>query len=596
MVVVALVVWALHRFGWPGVQERVHASLPGALRAGLEHPRAGLVFDGVLVLGVLWLVQGPLWACWAELSPLRAPAGPDASNYLGSALAFETGNWGLAFEDRYPGYPWLISLFAEDAVSVPRVGTELSMVATVLSAIPLYGLGRLMVGRAAGFVGAWLGLRQILAIDVGHSFTSYPVTAFLDLTLLWLALFFVRGGARWAAVATGLVGILTISMDPKQVPLVLATLGICAVWTLAWGQGKAGWRWVNVAFLLGPLPVLNWVVGQLPVKLLSLEGILIRTPINVVGDGFQAYVETGFALGRADAGWLLLPSLWRVFTQLAPKDGGLLDPQFINGVPLIWPDTSYVWGAAVLVLPFLLLWTWRGRRSRFAALALVLVYWSSVSPTLRLHYGNRYLQPHALAAPGAVAVVAQSVLGGPAIAAAGLAAVFWSSSPFASVDPSYHQIRVPGTDSWVGSGGGLPIRSMEWAQESLPQDITLFDYTMVDPPIILAAVAPYVRCAPHMALCARDLPATSGHLGVILRAGEQLSGWVPDGDGEAFDTPLPARVGRCWRLRRKLDPRTGIYVWKCNQRPSRQRVINHAIPDRPTMRRGPGDAPPRPGQ
>jgi hypothetical protein len=539
---------------------------------------------GLAVLAMV-LVAGPLWDCWEVLNPLRAPAGPDASNYLGSALAFETGRWNLAFEDRYPGFPWMVSLFARGPLRVPRVGTELSMALTVLAALPLYGLGRIMAGRAAGFFGAVLGLRQILAIDVGQSFTGYPLVATLDLSLLWLCLVFTRTGALWSAVGAGLLGAMAVATDPKQIPLVLASLAICALWAAARGTGSRLGRGTAILALLVPLPAINFLVGRVPQEMLSLEGILYRTPINTVGEGIANHVQDGFTLGASDAWRQLLPSFFRVFTEIAPKEGAVLDPTFLNGIPQLWPDTSYVWGAAILALPLALGWAWRKQPSRWVGIALVVVFWGSMGSTLRIHFANRYLQPHALAAPGAAAAVAQVVLGGPAVVAAGMTALLWPSSPFSQLDPSYVDEHAPGTDKWVSAGGGKQMLSLDWAVRRLPGDTTLFDFTMVDPPIILAAGFPYVRCARDTWGCQVELPETEGNIGVILRADEELSGWLPDGIHEPFPPPPPERLGECWHLKRKLGPRTGLYLWRCRRRPLPPPELHEGPPERPLHRR-----------
>ncbi len=573
----------LQRRWWPRTRERWLAPVPERVREAWNHPAALRVLDALLVVLLLALVGAPLWTAWESLNALRDPAGPDASNYLGTALAFETDRWELAFEDRYPGYPWLVSVFASDPLTVGRVGTELSMVATVLAVVPLYGLGVLMAGRAAGFVGAWLGCRQIIAADIGQSFTAYPLMALQALTLLWLALLFTRRGQLSMAISAGLVGAFAVATDPKQIPLVLALLGICSLFALFRGPGDWGVRIRRVGVLLAPLPVVNHLVGELPSRLMSLEGILYRTPIHRVGDGIRAHIQDGFTLGSPDAWRQLVPSYLRVFTELAPLEGALLQSRFLHGIPLLWPDTSYLWGAAVLLLPLALAWRWRRVPGGWTGVLLVTVFWASVGSTVRVHYANRYLVPHALAVPGATAAVAQIALGGPAVLVAGLASVVWRGSPFTEFSADYAAGATKGADPWVSSGGGKQMRTLAWAVARLPPKMVLFDFTMVDPPIYLAAGFEYQRCALGVGDCLRAIPSQRGPFGVIVRADEELSARLPDGTGEAFGPPPPPRIGACWVLRRKLGPRTGLYVWRCDEGPTAKPVITVA-PSRPKAR------------
>ncbi len=578
----ALGLW-VHRGWWPKQRERWVARVPEGVRALAAHPRALWVLDGVLIALLLVLVAPPLFVGWEALNALRDPAGPDSGNYLGTALAFETGRWHLAFEDRYPGHPWLVSLLAQDPLTVGRVGTELSMWCTVLTAVPLYALGTLMAGRAAGFVGAWVGLRQILALDVGQSFTAYPLMALQSLTLLCLTLWFTRTGRGSVALAAGLLGAFACATDPKQIPLVLALLGLCSVWALARAPGDLGVRLRRVLLLLTPLPVMNYLVGKLPLDLLSLEGILYRTPITMVGDGIRDHIKEGFTLGADDAWQTLVPSFVRVFTELGPKDGAVMDPRFLNGIPLLWPDTSYAWGAGVVLVPIWLAWRWRRRPGGWTAVLLVVVYWASMGSTLRVHYANRYLQPHALAVPGAITAVAQGVLGGGAVVAGGLVAVLLPESPYSRVDEGYAATPTTGADQWVSSGGGKQMRTLAWAVERLPEDMVLFDFTMVEPPIYLAAGFTYRKCAREVGDCLRAIPGQEGPFAVIVRAGEELSARLPDATGQPFNPPPPPRLGECWHLRRKLGPKTGLYVWRCAEGPTRQHVIT-VPPSRPKAR------------
>ncbi|MCB9765738.1 MAG: hypothetical protein H6739_38545 [Alphaproteobacteria bacterium] len=562
--------WALGRWAWPRVAARVAHRVPERLRAAWAHPATDWLLAALCVLAAGW----PAWAVWSRLTPARAPMGPDYENFVGSALAFETGRWDLYFNDRYPGYPWLVSVVAPDALSLPRAGTTLSMALTALAAAPLYWIGRLVSGRAAGVVGALLGLRLAVSLDVGHSFTHYPLTATLDLAMVALACGLALTRSRAVAVACvgGLVAAATLAIasDPKQIPLALGLCGLAALSAAARGPG----RWLRLPLALAtfaPLPLAHALVGRYHLGLLSLEALTIRTPLTFTDrEALKAVQEQGFALGDPGAMQLLLPSFRRVAENVQPKVHGAPDPGFVEALGQIFPMTSMLWVGLLLAL--VPLWLARGRGPRagraLAAVALLGFAASGLSPA-RLHYAHRYGLPYAQAAPVGAASAVGLALGGWGVA--GLGAVALSVGPYAAVDRSFLQREADQGDIWIGYEKAMDVDTLEWVAEHLPADSTIFDFGERQAMTVLAAAFPYVRCADDARVCSGVMPETPGTLVALVRANDFISSELPGGPRERLRADrygrLPDTLGDCWQRRYMPGPNIGFYVWTCASPP-----------------------------
>lgn len=538
---------------------RAAPRLPQHLRQLWAAPAMEWVF---LALALV-LTAAPLWLGWARLAPERAPMGPDANAWMGSALAFETGRWSLYYEDRYPGWPWLVAAVSPDPLSLPRAGVALNMALTMACALPLYAIGRLLSGRCAGLLGAVVALRLPVALDVGRSFTAYPLLALLDLSIV--AALLALGAAGWRgrlALAIGIAGAagLAIASDPKQIPL---ALGACALLALAGlSRGHPALRLALVALALAPLPAAHWLVGRYQLGLLSLEGATVRTPVNLLDRGLWAQVEGGFALGEPGALGQLVPSFLRVAASVGPKDGGPLDPAFLSGLPMLFQQTGPVWLLALLALPLLL------RRSAAALLALAL-FASAAIPSMRVHYAHRYALPHAMAAPVLVLTAVERVAGAPAALWVGLAAL---AGPARRVDAAYLALQSPDSDLWVGSEKPIDVRTLDWAAENLPKNATIYDFAEMRTTPILAAAFPYQRCAMSPTHCGAELRADPGARVALVRARETLSAElpssprepiVPDGYGR-----MPKALGDCWTHLYMPGPNTAFYQWTCEEPPA----------------------------
>ena len=99
----------------------------------------------------------------------------------------------------------------------------------------------------------------------------------------------------------------------------------------------------------------------------------------------------------------MVPSYLRVLGGVAPKGDGM-DPSFVNGLAMHYPDTSAMWLALLLVPAAALAWkAWRERAVFWlVALALLGLQAASASSVVRLHYAHRYALPHVAQAPTVV--------------------------------------------------------------------------------------------------------------------------------------------------------------------------------------------------
>jgi hypothetical protein len=541
---------------WPWLKSRV--KLPGPNWAW----EVGCVVL-VLLLGTL-----PLLLAYGELFPARAPMGPDANNYVGSALAMETGRWELYFDDRYPAYPWLVSVFAADGAAVPTAGTAVSMGLTALTALPLYAIGRLLAGRVAGVAGAVLGLRQAVVLDAGRSFTHYPLSTFVDASLLAAGLFVARTGSPlWAWALSAAAG-LAIASDPKQLPLALGTLVVACA---AGAVHKRPWwhRAQLVAACVLPLPAMHALVGRYRLGLLTLEGITVRTPMNFTAD-LRAHMDEGFALGEPGALGELIPSYVRVLGAVAPKGDGV-DPSFTNAIPMHMLDAWSAWGLLLLLPLGMLLWkTWKDRSVfPIAAVGLLLLQAASASSVVRLHYAHRYALPHVAQMP-VVATSGVALAGGP-LAVAGLA-VGWllPGAPMNSLGPEYLERQAERTDLWVGREHTAELDALTYVIENTDDDAVIYDMSQSRPMPILAAGRPYIWCSTTHDNCGNAMQTSTGSIAAVVWANDFISSELPQGPRELIQREggrMPTTLGRCWELTGQLQPEAGLYRWTCDSTP-----------------------------
>jgi len=593
LIAVAAITWALHRWAWPRWAPRLAAAaqkrfpeLWKRARALAERKHAGLVLDWVLAGVCLLVAGGVLWSVWSALAPNSGPSGPDHPYYMGSALAFETGDWSLYHDDRYPSFPWLVSLLAGDPYDVVLLGCRFSELVTIAAVLPLYWIGRLLGGRSAGVIGALVAAFQPLVIDTGHTYTPYPLIATLDAGLLALGMVQVRRGALWPAVVMGLLGALAIGADPKQIPLVLMAFAICGGWHLLRSK-KPWWQRIAVLAVLGlPLVTTQLLVGAYVPELMSLEGITARTTLNFTGDAIEQHVHDGFSLGAPDAWRKLLPAFARIAANVAPPEGHAVDPCFLESMPLVYPRTSPHWAALILALPLLALFRARMRRGRLAAVALLLLTGLMASSTIRLRYTNRYAMAHGLLVPTAIASTMGMLLGGPAVAAAGAVALLHPECWASHRDTRFLHTRSRNADLWAMGERADTVFLLQWAMQNLPQDATIYDFSESRPMITLAAGAPYVRCTQQHDMCNSAIEADQGTLIALLRANEFISSEVPEGKRLKIvaSKEMPPQVGDCWTWLKAVEERAALYQWNCEERPRAWRTPRDRPPSPKELR------------
>lgn len=536
---------------------------------------------GLALLPMLLSLPG-LWACWSRISPYGSPVGADSDGNYASALALETGNYGMYEGDRYPLYPWLCWLASPGAAHVHTAGTLLSMAATLLIGPVCYAIGRQLAGRGqwegriVGVCGALMAYRMPVIIDSGRSFTPYPLIALIDLGLLALLLGLAgrldRGG-RGATVAAlcagvGLLAAAAMAADPKQLVAGLSALGLAALLALV---SSAGWRWTAVALtpLLLSAPLMHAAAGRVPVQLMTVEEITTR--VNL---GFQVdravldRVRGGYTPGK-DLGELI-PTLRTLAAGVrAPEGQPWLHPRASAALPLIFPQTSPWWLLVAALLPARLLWrSWRSswsvepwRRLARGAGEILCVAWLLAlgGPTLHLHYQHRYAMPQIALLPVLIAAV-------PGAGAAGGVLVALAAGPY-PLREDYLDHWSQQTDAWVGVEPSMWVENLAWSEENFGgsegggEGTMVFDFSESRPWPLFGVYAKYLRCNRTPDGCRAAMAAHKGPDVALLWAREQLSGKLA-GSFQTAEGVMPGQIG-CWGLVRQVAPDVGLYRSGC---------------------------------
>lgn len=191
-----------------------------------------------LLLGLLVLFVLPLrvWLlCGTEV------AARDSIGYIRYALAFEKMPWDDVLEtsDQHPGYPiavWAVSvpvravLGATNPRAMQLSAQLVSLIASLLLLLPTYHLGRLLLGRAAGFGGSLLF--QFWPVTAHHlsDGISEPLFLLLAVTALCLAASAVVARCPWRFALCGLfTGLAYLTRPEGILVLPAATLVLAAL-------------------------------------------------------------------------------------------------------------------------------------------------------------------------------------------------------------------------------------------------------------------------------------------------------------------------------------------------------------------------------
>jgi len=543
----------------------------------------GCRWDWALAGSCVALGGFPLFLLWREIATQLAPSGADFEGYYLSAIALESGDFSLYVKDRYPGFPWLTSLFAGSTRTIHEAGARINMWALAISGAGLFWIGRHLGGRTAGVVGALIALRVSLVSDLGHTFTHYPLAAALDVALLAGVLGLIHSPGVVLAWVVGLAGAAAGACDPKQFATVGLAFAVAAV-VIVRSSASNRQKGFALAGLGAPLVLLNIAVGQMPVVLFTLEEVATRVQLHFqVDPGLVEGAAEGFRLGAPGALFQLPASLWNVATGVAPEvhQPGLLAPLALEGMPVVWGPVSPLWVLGIPALAGCLLW--RRKTGWGAQLAVICIPLFIAWPNFHMHYQNRYFLAPALLAPVLVAAAVQVLAGSRAVAWVGLVALGWPTSPFSKVDTSYLERTEHRHDIWVGREHGVDLEVLRWATEALPEDTVIYDFSERRPAPTLAAAHPYVRCNMEGDQCVSKMAAHTGTRAAVLWAGEFLSSRVPGGTGEILARKeqgggIPEAVGDCWQQVRWLNPDAGVFRWTCDAPP---RPLPHQPPPPP---------------
>lgn len=568
--IAALVLAVVGALLWRFLRPRVLAGLGGRVPPRFQQLWASPAADWLLVLACLLVAWLPLRASWALISPHRFLSGPDSEGYLGAAIALETGDWAMYPDDRYPGFPWLVSLLSPDLDSIAWTGTTVSMAAMVLCVVPLYWIGRQLAGRAAGVVGAVLGLRQILVVDIGQTFTSYPLVALLDATLVALGVAVVQArGWRALVPAAGFLaaGVLACTSDPKQIPLVVAMGGALGLVLLVRPGRPWAQRLLLLALVVAPLPVGHLSMAPFASSILTVESLVMRTPGSVQTEAFLAGRHEGFVLGKEGGLQQLAATLYAVQTQVSPDPGTNRQERLSLGLSLAWPRTSALWLGLVLAFPLLVLIRKPGA-ARVAGPLLVLVHLSAAVPLVRVYYAHRWALPTMVLLPVAAAGSTALLTGPLGVLGAGFAALLLSDSPMSRVDAHYLKTGSRQTDSWTMGEDQQLLSVLDRASAALPATTPVYDFCGSNPVTAFALRFPYTMCrTPKPGRDCKDL-GSHRPLAAVLRLNDGVTAGLPGGPGGAlaFGEGFPVAIG-CWRYVDWLRHDAALYTWSCDDAP-----------------------------
>jgi hypothetical protein len=239
-----------------------------------------------LLLGLLVLLVVPLrvWLIYNTEVTAR-----DSIGYIRYALAFEQKPWQKVWreQDQHPGYPlalWAVSVPVRawaghtDAAVMQLSAQLVSALASLLLLYPMYHLGRLLLGRPAGFWGSLLF--QCWPISGRHLSDGISETLFLLLvaSALLQAVRAVEGHRVWRFALCGLFCGLAYLTRPEGA-LLLPIVGIVLLcqqrspaWRCSWRRCFAGGATMAlVALSVGSVYV--QATGRITNKLSALEMI-----------------------------------------------------------------------------------------------------------------------------------------------------------------------------------------------------------------------------------------------------------------------------------------------------------------------------------
>jgi hypothetical protein len=198
-----------------------------------------------LLLGLLVLLVLPL-RCW--LLYKSEFIARDGIGYIRYALAFEQKPWSQVWQeqDQHPGYPlaiWAVSVPVRawtghtDAAAMQFSAQLVSALAALLLLYPMYHLGRLLLGRQAGFWGSLLF--QCWPVSSHHLSDGISDTLFLlfVVSALLQAVQAVEGHRLWRCALCGLCVGLAYLVRPEAA-LLLPAIGV----VLLVQQGQPAWR------------------------------------------------------------------------------------------------------------------------------------------------------------------------------------------------------------------------------------------------------------------------------------------------------------------------------------------------------------------
>jgi hypothetical protein len=462
--------------------------------------------------------------------------------------------------DRYPAFPWAVSLLADGRAELAAVGLHLSMAATAVTAVAAYALARQLGGRTAAFVATCLVLRLPGLVDAGRQFTPYAGLAAADLTGV-AGLVALARGRTGAAAPVALAAAAVFAADPKQVPVALAFVAVGVVFALG-TRRLAGLA--AAALLLAALPLVNAALAHGP-AVGSIEFITARVPLGFTVD--PAMPLTGWSPGDPFAE--LWPTLARVQAAVSvPAARGWFDPSALEGLRMQLPDTSPGWLAFAAALP--LLAAARTRRVWPLLLPLALAPLAPVAlSALHLHFQHRYALALVVLLPPLVAAGVARALGPAGLAAVACVTLLVPGSRWRAEAPGLLYGAPPrGAEPWAGREAHDWVELQAAAEAALPADAVVLDYAAARPWEMLGGVREYHRCTWLPDTC-RSLWTTPGTLYAVLYPGEAPSRQdAPGAATLAAAAAPPAEVGLCWTRVLRRPGVGGLYQWTCARRPT----------------------------
>jgi len=365
----------------------------------------------------LWGGLGIWMLGWAVFhiqgDPQWVPSGIDWHDSYLDAYALAHQDYPMYCQWRYPLYPAMGAVLSSTTgMDLSHALQLLSRLFAVLTAVPLYIIGKALYGRTAAVAGI-LGLLTLATYRMHtDAVTPYPLVMFLSVCAAAALVRSARGGL-WGYLVIGLCTSGLLANDGKSLLISLGLLGLALPMALVmpWGKepprafrgkmGGAGLRLARVVLIMLPIVGSYQWMGNLPVKAFTLEEMAVAYLLPGGRDAHQAEQDQqrGYMWGHFEDAWTV-PRTLQTFYE-AGKNPALAEQNAhqlrtsIQRITIDYPNFSYrvpiVLGLCLLLPMVRRRQSWTERLCTGLQVGAVGVVLLSCWPSIKSDYQERYV-------------------------------------------------------------------------------------------------------------------------------------------------------------------------------------------------------------